>query len=685
MDLYEKITLEDREKIDQYINYCVGSHVPLDIILAEWAAAKETMCKLIDGELIIHKPIKVEKNNEEMIKDFDKLIYRRYGFNDSDNFINNYENWLNEVFPFDNKTWQRSNPTGLVDDYEIIHKMQWLTTTDCLIKNRYEGDPITLHLPSGHDFRITNGTKITKILAKIAKEYDLAGFENFRILHSQALNDKYAEGELHLSIHPLDYMTMSDNEEGWSSCMSWMNDGEYRRGTVEMMNSPIVIEAYIPNEEDDMYLYNDMYWNNKRWRELFIVDEKAIVGIKGYPCWNREVEKVAMEWIRELAHKNLGWEYCSDTFTLKSSSRYDRRKELMVDDVEVGIKITTYTDAMYNDVIYTHSVYVGSKFWKQAQQPEGEKEIELWYSGRSTCMQCGGIDVAYDNESFLICEDCEPHLHCAQCGDLIYEDNVVWVDGEPYCEYCAEQFESCDGCGEMKCVEDLTEVFLANVEEGIVYNTSLYFCSKCLESDEFFIEYHSGTRLAADSWFSDSPFYYIDIKDLTSKGERLFPSISFCNRVSWDYKMNGYEYHKGEKKKVDLDKEILVYDLAHLEIEVGALRYFDGTAVFSLLNDGYRKHEVILPSDGSNDEGVYQLLKSLYPDAPEEELRSYDKAVVFEEKIKEDTGAVYMNMNSKMVIQIPKEELTTQKGQYLTVNPFLKDYTVGYSKLVKIS
>ena len=680
MDLYEKIILEDRAKIDQYITYCVGNHAPLDIILAEWAAKKETMCKLIGGELIIHKPIKVEKNSEEMIKDFDKLIYRRYGFNDNDNFINNYDIWLNEIFPFDNKTWQRTNPTGLVDSDEIIHKMQWFTTTECLIKNRYEGDPITLHLPSGHDFRITNGTKITKILAKIAKEYDLAGFENFRILHSQALNDKYAEGELHLSVHPLDYMTMSDNEEGWSSCMSWMNDGEYRRGTVEMMNSPIVIEAYIPNEEEEMCLYNDTYWNNKRWRELFIVDEKAIIGIKGYPCWNREVEKITMEWIRKLAQKNLGWEYCSDTFTLKSSSRYDRRKELMVDDVEVGIEVTTYTDAMYNDVIYTHNVYVGSNFWKQTLQPEGEKKIELWYSGRSTCMQCGGIDEVYDNESFLICEKCESHFHCAQCGDILYEDDIVWVDNEPYCEYCADQFERCDSCDELKCLGDLTEVFLADAEKGIVYGTSLYFCPSCLEKGEIFTKYNIGIRLASNPWACNSEFYYVDIKDLTPEGENIFPSLDFCDRVYWDYRINGYEYCKNKEKKVDLEEENLVYDLTHLEIEVGVLRYPDGTAVFSLMNCDHKKNKVVLPSDTSTQEGIYQLLKTLYPEAPEEELRSYNKAVVFEEKIKENTGMVYMNAATKEIIQVPKNELT-QNDNWVSSNPYLKNYTLDLIKM----
>ena len=42
---------------------------------------------------------------------------------------------------------------------------------------------------------------------------------------------------------------MSDNDYGWDSCMGWMNEGEYRLGTVEMMNSPCIVVAYIDGEE----------------------------------------------------------------------------------------------------------------------------------------------------------------------------------------------------------------------------------------------------------------------------------------------------------------------------------------------------------------------------------------------------------------------------------------------------
>ena len=73
----------------------------------------------------------------------------------------------------------------------------------------------------------------------------LEEFEDFRIKHSRILSEKEFIGRLSLSIHPLDFMTMSDNDSDWSSCMSWRTCGSYRRGTVEMMNSPCVVVAYL--------------------------------------------------------------------------------------------------------------------------------------------------------------------------------------------------------------------------------------------------------------------------------------------------------------------------------------------------------------------------------------------------------------------------------------------------------
>ena len=75
-------------------------------------------------------------------------------------------------------------------------------------------------------------------------------------------------------------MTMSDNANNWSSCMRWtdrsggVDHGDYCAGTLECMNSPYIIIAYLHNPkhsfELSLYDCNDWQWNSKQWRELFI-------------------------------------------------------------------------------------------------------------------------------------------------------------------------------------------------------------------------------------------------------------------------------------------------------------------------------------------------------------------------------------------------------------------------------
>ena len=61
--------------------------------------------------------------------------------------------------------------------------------------------------------------------------------------------------------------------------MSWFEKGEYRQGTVEMMNSECVVVAYL--ESTTNMTIRDGEWNSKRWRELFVVDENVLANGAG--------------------------------------------------------------------------------------------------------------------------------------------------------------------------------------------------------------------------------------------------------------------------------------------------------------------------------------------------------------------------------------------------------------------
>jgi hypothetical protein len=274
-------------------------------------------------------------------------------------------------------------------------------------------------LPNGVKINVDKNTKLMRVLGRYAKAYGLEEeFEKFRLEHSLALNQKSYTGELCISIHPLDYATMSDNDNNWSSCMSW-SGGEYCRGTVEMMNSSCVIVAYLrdPNK-------NFLYWNSKKWRELFVVNETLITGIKGYPYQSTELENYVIEMLRELAEKNWGYTYLDPKEKEVARSDYELTK---IASDELGNCYCFTTNAMYNDFRsrnqeHTHLVAV--------REGVANRDIEIDYSGLSQCMVCGSTTSCFEDEGCLFCDDCiKTPMYCYDCGRIVDEEDVIYAHG----------------------------------------------------------------------------------------------------------------------------------------------------------------------------------------------------------------------------------------------------------------
>lgn len=264
-------------------------------ILEEWENSNQNLYQLLGRELIISKEISFSKSKEELTTEMAIMFDPYEECNTRQNregwkFIKAYKDWIQKTFPIHySPYWDERDLTTEQTEHNsrvraIIGSLNSLVYSDVLAENVYNGSDFTITLPNGKDYMIRSGCKPMKPLAKIAEAFSVEGFEDFRICHSQVLNQKKTSGDLVLSIHPLDYWTMSDNECGWESCMSWRDDGGYRQGTVEMMNSPCVVVAYL-NAKDPMMLdyHNNFTWSNKKWRCLFIVDKNVILSIKAYP------------------------------------------------------------------------------------------------------------------------------------------------------------------------------------------------------------------------------------------------------------------------------------------------------------------------------------------------------------------------------------------------------------------
>lgn len=514
MMLFENVlTGNDKDLIQAWINTyathdVTASHAqaPLSKILRYWNSEKTQLFKMFGEKLILSKEVEINREEGDLEREVSESLYCRAqsGERSLRNFYTACQDFVHQNY----KELGEDCRWNLLDLFGL----------NCLTKNEYNGKSFVVPVPTGKAIQVQKGCKPVKILGKIAQAYELPHYEEFRLAHSRILNQKKVKGELCISIHPLDYMTMSDNDCDWESCMSWRSEGCYRRGTVEMMNSDSVIVAYL-RAKDDMRFY-DHYWNNKKWRQLFIVQEDYIVGVKGYPYQHNGLADEVLNWLAELSEKNLGVSYAEEVKEFEHNTWF-------ASEEGVNWRLSFETNTMYNDFGATNHRA------KLAVAEKGDYEYCFNYSGEEVCMWCGDNCVDYDEEGTLLCNDCYCVTYCSSCEERVSYDDLIEVDGEQYCSYCYENYvQECPVSGTEVHENNMTKLYLLpnGVETVDVYKANaikinpwgVENMSRASFSEYFTLEQRKFARETNGEGFRWYDKYYIQVKDLTEEGLRLF-------------------------------------------------------------------------------------------------------------------------------------------------------------------
>lgn len=389
----------------------------LEYLMRFWEEAKnEYLYKMFNGQFIIEQDFTFEKNRSELEDEMCQMI-------NHNTFRQNYCDWVR---------------TFAGNDFNLRYALRDLIHYSALTSNEYEGDTFSISIDSNR-ITIQRGCKPSRILGKIAKIANIEGYEEFRLAQSRIFNNRFSKGRLCLSIHPLDYLTMSDNDYDWESCMNWRNKGCYHLGTVEMMNSPVVVVAYLKGSKE-MPFGRNCKWNNKKWRNLFIVTKDIITGIKGYPYQSVEFDKACIKALQTLAEKNLGYNY--NNFILEHSF-CDAEEAAYFEDINEDINFDFSTDYMYNDFGNDNTTH----FVLGLNHPS---DISCHYSGYPECMCCGAVmdESSFDEPDTVLCPACSGYTYCDHCGERISGEDVYELDGNVMCEECyldCREYDPVDG------------------------------------------------------------------------------------------------------------------------------------------------------------------------------------------------------------------------------------------------
>lgn len=503
----ESLTAEDAELIVGYMEHYGGCGaypldcVPIstDIFLRYWNTHKENLFHFMGDKLIVEKEVDIEYPGVLLWAEIEtKIFHARLPF-------------VTEYFDLCSRIYDK--------DYNLYNCMTKLMTVETLCNNIYNDDNVLVPVPNdGRPIALNKGCKAMKVLAKIANAYNLNGFEEFRLRHSMILNHKRFKGTLCVSIHPLDYMTMSDNDYNWDSCMSWQKPGEYRQGTIESMNTENVVVAYLKGDED-MNLWTDgPKWSNKRWRQLFYVCPDLVTDIRGYPYDDVVLRGEVFKMLREIMEANApSWAWGTEAFTVRAGGRVNR-----IHDATMRLYVDNHI--MYNDYSGEHTMYIGPSLLEYLFY---HSEYTLYFSGETMCLHCGEDWTERWNRfntEYLLCPDCTGEYICDSCGESICESDIVYfadTDDEIICHYCAERMgESCYSCGDWYHDYNIKHVFLRHMGE-IDDDISIGLCRHCVEGNALEDEIGPISYEPRNGW-TIGKRYIVNSANLNGVGFNLF-------------------------------------------------------------------------------------------------------------------------------------------------------------------
>ena len=431
----------DWDNIYNYIksySYCSGQ-AGIETILTPWSANKGTLFRLLGNQLTYEVPVSLSKNVQTLVGEFANLYRFRqdsgsvdvHSLKHQNEFIKEYFHFMDEMHSHDELYY------GLV---QCVLNGIGMARNELSLENRklvveYKGKKVVLQ----------TGQRPMSALSKIVHLYGIENFPNFeefRLAHSNILTSRKIEGTLCFSIHPLDYMTMSDNDNNWSSCMSWSSNGEYRRGTLEMLNSNNVIVCYMKSKDD--YEFKGGIWNNKSWRQLICINKDIIVSGKAYPYTNDELSKAAVMALKELAKARFNWDYKYSLQPYKDMQNIWTTE--VINDCRNPKRSNIFftSEFMYNDMMEDSN----TTYWCVRNKPKKQKILSI--SGKCYCLDCGE-EIPWDNDdcsSSLICDKCQKEKCCVDCRTYTYGESII-VNGEVYCPSCYENLRYCPDCGEL--------------------------------------------------------------------------------------------------------------------------------------------------------------------------------------------------------------------------------------------
>lgn len=426
------ITDELKRQVERVIQhsqgYSEGTPVNAEDLLQEWYKGKKYFIDDWKGELIyeVPEPVQFELSPEEKrnrLSEFIDAVALTYGNDKLADFLDYNFNWF-----FSNH----------------LEKDYYLTGTD----------------------KIPKGTKIIKAFKHF--EEDPKILDKLQTQASMIIQEDKINGKLCFSVHPLDYLSSSENTYHWRSCHSL--DGDYRGGNLSYMMDSSTIVCYLRNGSETVKLPRfpeDVLWNSKKWRMLMFMSDgwDALFAGRQYPFYSPTALDIVKEkLLASFGKHSVTWTPWYNEFITTFPGTREFHKDLqhrnvmlrgkmydMFDLVEDGANTMHFNDLL-NSSTYIPFYCWDNDYWKRKEA----KSIHFSIGKAAPCPCCNGRLIT--SSPLLRCDDCEYDFgednseyfgYCDCCESRCYRDDMVYVNGlDGYvCPEClAKETLECESC-----------------------------------------------------------------------------------------------------------------------------------------------------------------------------------------------------------------------------------------------
>ena len=315
------------------------------------------------------------------------------------------------------------------------------------------------------------GQKSSRVVNAICKQFGVDKHPEYNARFARladSLNPLQIKRTALLSVHPCDYLEMSNRDNSWRSCHC-LDDGEHHGGTLSLMNDTSTMIFYTVDES----VTEDFHTAPKRTRQVFSFSNGILLQSRLYPQSDDDDTRDMYRNIVQIA--------------LADCLAVPNLWMLKQDHESVTHHINTHHDALqYPDYQYKENKSNVSLL----QDSDNGDDDYILVGFTAYCLDCSEV---VDESRHMYCDSCcEDTVWCKECDSSVHERDSYYINGYSYCTECCSH---CDHCRENQ-VSDMTPV-------SNIHGYRIHVCDSCRDEDYYYCE-------SCDGYYHRDTVYRID-------------------------------------------------------------------------------------------------------------------------------------------------------------------------------